>query len=156
MKEIKLTKGKVTLVDDEDFPILSRHIWTAYVGGTSKNTYAVTYYRNKELSMARLIMGNPKGKVVDHINHDTLDNRKENLRICTIAQNNKNRSIESKNTTGYKGVSYSITGKKFRARIYSGRKEIFLGTFDTEKEAAIAYNVAALIYHGEFANLNVV
>ena len=90
MKKIKLTQGKFALVDDEDFERVSQYKWTAEKCSKSENYYA----RNRTINakMHRLIMGVCKSKlVVDHVNHRTLDNRKENLRVCTQKQNLRNR-----------------------------------------------------------------
>ena len=104
--------------------------------------------------MQHFIIGKPeKGLQTDHINRNGLDNRKVNLRKCTSAENNCN--VE-KRTSGskYKGVYWYNERKMFRANINVNKKYIFLGYYNTELDAAIAYNNAALKYHGEFACLN--
>ena len=107
--------------------------------------------------MHRFIMGVEDSKVhIDHINHDTLDNRKSNLRLCTHAENGRNRKIQKGGSSKYKGVCKRRNNmvKAFEASIKFNYKRIHLGTFATELEAAIAYNKAALHYFGEFALLN--
>lgn len=164
MKGIKLTQNKVALVDDEDFEMISNLTWHAIK--TSYNFYAVNGIRLgedkkqvRQIFMHRLIMNCPDGMVVDHINGNGLDNRKENLRICTTSQNLMNRGKSLVNTSGYKGV-YRSSNKnslnKWRARIILNKKSINLGYYETREMAAIAYNEGALKYHKEFANLNTI
>lgn len=90
----------------------------------------------------------------DHINGNTLDNRKENLRICSIAENGRNRKIQKNNTSGYSGVSYMKGVCKWQATICVNKNKIYLGVFETAEESARAYDSAAKEYFGEFARLN--
>lgn len=143
------------LIDDEDYDLVSKYIWYASpntVGGF----YASTKIKdtNSTLYSHRLIMGFPKGMVVDHINHDTLDNRKSNLRICTQSQNAFNRGLQRQNTSGYKGVHFYKRKDKYMAYIDVNRKRIHLGYFKTAQEAAKKYNEVALFLVGEYAHLN--
>lgn len=92
--------------------------------------------------------------VCDHINGDTLDNRKQNLREATISQNNMNKGNQRNNTSGYKGVCWNIVHNKFYAYITLNRKRISLGYFKCAKQAAQAYNEDAVKLHGDFAKLN--
>ena len=101
-----------------------------------------------------MIMNAQKGQEVDHRDHNTLDNRRENIRICTHAENMMNRQKGSGSKP--KGVSEFKRTEKLRARIKVKGKDIHLGYFDNEDDAALAYNVAALKYHGEFACLNII
>ncbi len=97
----------------------------------------------------------PKGMVVDHINHDGMDNRDANLRAATRAQNMRNRRKISKSSSSkYKGVTWKKDRSKWEASITFERKYIFLGHFENEIDAARAYDEAAKKYHGEFACLN--
>lgn len=98
-------------------------------------------------------MNTPKELDTDHINRNGLDNRKENLRLCTIKQNSYNAKLSKRNSSGYKGVSKTWNGK-WRARIRVNDIEKHLGVFFTSKEAAQVYDNAAQKYYGEFANLN--
>jgi hypothetical protein len=91
---------------------------------------------------------------VDHINHDTLDNRKQNLRVCTMKENNRNVRTLQKTKTGVKGVWPATNGKKFLAGITVDKKFRYLGYHETIGDAAIAYNKAAGKHFGEFACLN--
>ena len=154
MIEIFLNHGYVALVDDDDYHLVSRIKWSfvkvrppkqVYARGLDKSTGKLVY-------MHRLIMGvTSRGIHIDHINGNTLDNRRENLRECTITENNRNRG-KMKGSNTFKGVLKRFN--KWAAAIKVDNKSIRLGSFHTEREAAIAYNEAALRYHGEFANLN--
>lgn len=152
MARIKLTQGKYALVDLEDVETLSKNKWSYDAhGGVAR-----TGIKGKTVLMHRLIMGAPHGVEVDHINLDTLDNRKENLRIATRSQNAANRRRQSNNTSGYKGVSWNKQRKKWHAYICVENKAITIGRFHSPKEAALAYNKAALTFFGEYARLNVI
>lgn len=103
--------------------------------------------------VSRIVMGtNDKAVIVDHINHDILDNRKCNLRLATKGQNNTNRLKSPKqNSSRYKGVHWDNTHKYFKAQIRKDKKQICLGYFKNEAEAALAYDDACVVMHGEFA-----
>jgi hypothetical protein len=159
MKKIKLSQGKYALVDDEDFSRLSKRKWSAakQADGTF---YAVGYLgtiNKKETNeyMHRVIMNCPKGKFIDHINHNKLDNRKKNLRICSIQENNRNMKIFRNNTSGYKGVylDKNAKSKKWLSQFYLNGKS-FKSSWKTVEEAAKAYNEAVKKHFGEFALLN--
>ena len=156
-KEIHLTQGKVAIVDDADFEELNKLKWFADKQGD--NYYAVRKslringkYINQK--MHRIIIGEKLGVHTDHINGNTLDNRRSNLRNCTHQQNMWNKPKSKANNSGYKGVFYLKSSKMYRATITINGKTIYLGTFYYIKQAANAYNLAAKKYHGEFANLN--
>ena len=100
----------------------------------------------------RLIINAPKNKMVDHINHNRLDNRKSNLRICTSSQNNMNRSKTSRNTSGYVGVCYKPKINKWQAYITVNKKSIHLGYYNTPEEANEVRKQAEIKYFGEFRN----
>ena len=156
MREIELTKGYKTMVDDEDYEGVSQHKWFAHVdyrGGV----YARRQRRdgNKQVTvlMHREITGVPRGMEVDHIDGETLDNRRENLRVCTHSQNRKN-THGSHGDVLYKGVCYNKGQDRYTAKIGCDGKQHWIGYFKTPEEAALAYNDAARRYHGEYACLN--
>lgn len=137
-KIIPLTQNQVALVDDEDYDFLMQWKWYA---GWSKHVNSF-YVMNKRMGLIhRLIMKTPKGLQVDHINHDTLDNRKENLRNVTQSQNVINTGFQKNNTTGRKGVM--VAKNKYQAQIRRNGKTMYLGIFDTVEEAGLAYDIAS-------------
>lgn len=163
MKLIPLTQGKFTKVDDEDFELLNEVKWHAHLrcGNfyASRSIYLGGGRRNAKFRyehMHNIIMPNKEGMIVDHINRDSLDNRKCNLRYATRSQNNANRNPSKKGSSKYLGVMFEKDRNKWSARIRKDGKGKRLGCFDSEIEAAIAYNNAALILHGDFANLNII
>ena len=104
--------------------------------------------------MHRVVMNTPDGMETDHISMNTLDNRRENLRQCTRAENSANKKKYSTNTSGYKGVTWHKAANKWRAQITINYKNHILGQFDKIEDAAKAYNEAAKNRLGEFARLN--
>ena len=151
MKEIPLTQGKYAIVDDSNYRKLIKHKWHLDNRG-----YARRYsLRGGEvLLMHRVIMKTPRGKDTDHINRDKLDNRRDNLRICTRSQNKMNQLKQSNNTSGFKGVVLHKDAKKYQAQIIVDKKYIYLGLFNSLREAALVYNDAAKKYFGQYALLN--
>ena len=154
MKEIKITRGLTVLVDDEDYESLIRNRWTAswhtngWYARRNNNRGNVSTY------MHRQILGLIDPKIqVDHRNHDTLDNRRGNLRICTSKQNQANRQW-TPNRCGFKGVSWCRTSNKFKTRIKVDQQQRIIGFFDSPEEAAAAYDIAAIESFGEFALTN--
>jgi len=156
VKEIKLTQGQVALVDDSDYEWLSGYSW--FVHNTGKYKYAQgwdgTTRNRKRVVMHRIIIDAQPGEQVDHINHDGLDNRRENLRKCTASQNQGNSRIGKNNVSGYKGVSLFSSAETWRCTIRCKGTNKYLGTFDTPEEAAYAYDMEAARLFGEFAYLN--
>ncbi|MDD2923192.1 MAG: HNH endonuclease [Anaerolineales bacterium] len=154
MKTIALTQGKSAIVDDEDYEYLSQFNWQV-IKGYAYRTGARP--ERKHIAMHNEIMKVGSGKHVDHINLNPLDNRKENLRVCSFGQNIFNRPIFKNNKSGYKGVvreRTAIITPKWRAQIQVNKKIIYLGSFRSPEEAARVYDKAAVKYFGEFANLN--
>lgn len=154
MKSIKLTQGYDTLVDDKDYEHLMQWNWY-YNNGYAKRII----YENgkaKPIWLHRIINNTPEGKFTDHINRNTLDNRRLNLRICTKAQNVYNRKIRANNTSGFRGVSKIPNTNMWRARIKINGKEIQLGKFQNKIDAAKVYNDSAKNHFGSFAVLNAV
>lgn len=152
MKEIKLTKGFVALVDDEDFEYINQWKWC--ITECKGRKYATRAYKesgkNHYLFMHRIIMNTPANLVVDHIDHDGLNCQKGNMRNCTRQQNLQNKLAQKNSSSKYLGVSFSKEMKKYRADI----KDTFWGYFDDEIEAAKVYDQKAKELYGEFANLN--
>jgi hypothetical protein len=163
MKTIALTKGKVALVDDEDFEALNQLSWQASRSPYSSSWYAARYVymgggrknrRCRTEIMHRVIMNALPGTFVDHINHDGLDNRRCNLRLCTKRENRLNSRKTKKGCSKYKGVGWCPRRKRWTARIKWLGTQKMLGRFEEEEDAAIVYNVAAQLLFGEFAFLN--
>ena len=158
MRKIPLTQGKFALIDNEDFERFGHLKW--YAAKIKGNFYAVRGKwingKRKQFLLHRLIIGSPKGMMVDHKNHDTLDDRKNNLRVCTRGQNGWNAKISSSNVSGYKGVHWVKRDNRFRVYIRKNGVKNYIGDFRDLIEAAKAYNKAAKKYHGRFAFLNVV
>lgn len=149
MKQIKLNHGFVALVDDEDYEYLKKSKWAVFKSG-AKYYARRGRYKGRETFMHRVVLNIPKDKFIDHIDRDGLNNQKYNLRECSHAQNMANRTPC--------GVSLFLgvcpKRDKWRAQITKNNKVYYLGTFDTEQEAAYAYNKKALEFHGDFANIN--
>ena len=147
MKLIKLTQGKITKVDNEDYEELNQFNWHYVIHG-----YAGRRKGGRTIYLHRQLLNVPKGFEVDHIDGNPLNNRRENLRIGTHAQNISNAKLRKDNTSGYKGVIKNGSG--WAARLWFNRKQINIGTYRTKEEAAKAYNQAAKVYFGEYARLN--
>lgn len=157
MEKIPLTNGKVALVDSSDYAEASKRKWVAYKVGKKwrvARTESCTHNRSGKttIHLARYIVDCAKGMEVDHINGNPLDNRRGNLRVCSRLQNAKNKGRYSNSSHKFKGIIRIPSG--FRARIGVNGVKVHLGVFKTEVEAALAYNEAALIHHGDFARLN--
>jgi hypothetical protein len=150
VRYIPLTKGKFAIVDAEDYEWLSRYKWHA-MGGS--NPYACRKKNGRTILMHRMILKPPPGMVVDHINGNGLDNRKCNLRICTHAQNMRNRPAVG-GTSTFKGVRWDTKSHKWLATICLNYRCICIGYFDDEIEAARAYDRKAAELFGPFAYLN--
>lgn len=147
MKTI-LIKTREVKIDDEDYEYTTSLRWRispdGYVHAQDEN--------RKDVRLHRIVMKAPKGLEVDHINHDTLDNRKENLRLCNRWQNKANTRPIRTNTSGFKGVSKHKG--KWQASIRVMGKLLYLGRYDTKELAAASYNEAAQEHFGDFAWLN--
>ena len=155
MKKIPLTHGQYALVDDEDFESLSQFKW-----------YACWYKQTRQFRAVRSRRVNGKGQIilmhrqisgfpdcyVDHVNGNSLDNRRSNLRPCTAAQNQCNRTRAANNLSGFKGVDRFQD--KWRAKIALNAKTYHLGLYSSPIEAACAYDGAARVLHGRFARTN--
>jgi hypothetical protein len=152
---IPLTQGKFAIVDPDDYFWLSKRKWYAVKGALTFYAVGTVFKEGKghRLHMHRDVLNVAEGMVVDHINHNGLDNRKANLRPATAAQNAWS-AARRRGPSGYKGVSFDKKRRLWRASIaYCGKRE-FLGHFSDKREAAKAYDRAAIKYHGQFASLN--
>lgn len=163
MKKVDISTKKYpntyAIVDDEDYERINQYKW--YPQKIGKNIYAcrrehITRNKGNYILMHRYILDYIGDSYVDHKDGDGLDNRKENLRLCTKNQNHYNSCVRSDNTSGYKGVYYHKGAKKWMAYITKDQKRIHLGLHKNKEDAAVAYNKAAEEYFGEFARLNVV
>ena len=148
-KYIEITQGQKTLVDDEDYDYLNQWRWNASWSNNTKSFRVRRFTISGTIYLHRVIMNAPKDFQVDHINHDTLDNRKENLRLVTNSQNMINRRVQSNNTSGVKGVYKN--GNKFVAQIWIDGKSQYLGIYKNFKDAEIARRDAEIKIHGQYA-----
>ena len=146
---IPLTKGKFALVDEQDYEPLSKYFWCYTRQGYAEATQRKLYDINRIMHRN---MFPPTELEVDHINGDKLDNRRANLRLATREQNSKN--LRPQKGRKYKGVYYRKKFDNWVASISLDKKLIYLGVFNTDDDAARAYNEAAKRMHGEFAWLN--
>ncbi len=154
---LRLHGGYWTLVDIDDYEYLTRYTWGVKINGSK--VYVKSYHKAiKHKLMHRLIMKAPSHLHVDHKYHDSLDNRKSNLRLCTLAQNCMNSAKRISKYSKYKGVGLVSrkNGIKWVVKIKEKGKTIHVGTYETEIEAALGYNLAAFRLYGEFANPNVI
>ncbi len=159
MQTIGLTHGMMATVSDEDYEYLSQFNWWLAIRKKSNTFYCAGRIGGRYVLMHRVIiqrMVNIEGRFcVDHINMVGIDNTRENLRICNTSQNCMNMGKKHKNTTSqFKGVYYNKQNGNWRTRIKKDYKQIEIGSFDTQEEAAIAYNKKAIELFGEFAYLN--
>lgn len=152
MKEIQLTKGKVALVDDEDFDYLSQWKWQAHKDRDGSYRVHRTDYSGgtkRTMVMARVIMKTPDKMRCDHIDHNPLNNQRKNLRNATSSQNNMNAFTRSDNYLGEKNIIRF--GKGFRVQIYKSGKHVFNKVFKNLEEAKQARDKELIKHHGEFA-----
>ena len=135
------------LVDAQDLPLVSGRRWTVKGDG-----YIVRTEAGATVRLHRLIL--PHIPIIDHANGDKLDNRRANLRVASITENNRNRPRQRNNTSGFKGVHWDSLRGKWTARIKHDGRSIRVGRFDDIRDAARAYDEAAIRYHGDYASLN--
>ena len=156
-KWIPLTQGKFAIVDEKNYEMLSKHKW--YANYNQGKWYAQREIINEEgkritVRMHRAIMNCPDEKQIDHRNHNGLDNRESNLRICTNTENQHNQQLRKGGSSKYKGVSWKKDIKKWTAHIKKDGVLINLGKFDDEIKAAEIYDIKAKELYGEFACFN--
>lgn len=156
MANLRLSNSKLLVtVDDEDLEKVIPYIWcfnrqnhTIYIQANIGN--------NKTIEIHQLILEYKEGFVIDHKNHNRLDNRKENLRYATKSQDLANRRLQLNNKSGYKGVSWIERDKRWQATIQINGISKYIGFYKTKEEAALAYNKRATSLFGEFAYLNII
>jgi len=157
MKKIALGgkrgQDKYLLIDNEKYDLVKKYSW--YL---SSYGYAIAHHLGKGKNYKKiyahlLIINCPKGMEIDHINHNKLDNRRRNLRICTRSQNQMNKIKLKNNISGFTGVIWDKQNKKFRAQIQVNKKHFHLGLFETKEQAAEIYNQKAKYLFGQFFNI---
>lgn len=150
MKKIRLRNGEYAKVDNEDYPYLAMFTWC------KTGRYVRCYHKNKRTAMHHVILWKPLGNnlVIDHINGDTLDNRRANLRVCTQSCNVQNRRRASRYKSNFLGVSRIKRRGTWRATITHEKDSFYLGSFRTEIDAAKRYDEAAKLLYGKMARVN--
>ncbi|MDR1250140.1 MAG: HNH endonuclease [Treponema sp.] len=143
-------KGYDVLIDDEDADRILSKKWHLKKVIPGKGVYFASYIGKKDIAFHRFILDAPAGKCVDHISGDTLDNRKVNLRVCTLRENTMNSTISNKNKTGYKGVLFDKKLQKFYACLGEGKQRHRSRHFHTAEEAHLEYERMAKEKYGEF------
>lgn len=149
-RTIQLTQGQVAIVDNDDYEWINQ--WKWYYRRVSYTGYAVR--RSKRIYMHRVVLNAPPDMEVDHVDGDGLNNCKCNLRLCTHSENLYNSKKRKRCSSKYKGVSWYARCRKWRAYIAPNGRHHHLGYFDSEKDAATAYDNAATKFFGDFAWLN--
>lgn len=149
---VPLTKGYEAVIDAADVPLVDAWIWLAKVDG--RNVYAARLEGprggQRTVRMHRVIIGNPEGMQVDHIDCNGLNNRRNNLRVATPSQNQYNKRRAANNSSGAKGVYWHKGDGRWHAQIRANNVKYHLGVFDTPEKAHAAYVAASLSLHGEF------
>ena len=160
-KQIPLTQGQFAIVDDEDFEMVCQQKW--HLMRQKRKNYAISsvYLRPKggtyimqTLYLHRFIMRPPKGMEIDHKDHNGLNCQRDNMRICTHAENDRNSRSHVNSTSKYKGVFHDRLKGRWKASIRCNQRNINLGYFSSEVEAAQAYDAKAKEMFGEFACTN--
>lgn len=159
MKMVPLTRGQFAAVDDADFERISAFKWRAAWDPKAQSFYAVRSLpringKRPTEYMARAVVAASAADTVDHRDHDTLNNTRPNLRATTHCNNLKNRQKRTVATSIYKGVHWHKAAKKWQAKIRSDNKEIYLGLYAEEVDAARAYDMASERLHGEYGLRN--
>lgn len=150
---IPLSQGQQAVIDVDDMEFAQQYGWYIHGGyATTKMRFGGDY---RGIRLHRALMGVTDPRVhIDHINGDRLDNRRSNIRIASVTENQRNRTKLSVCKSGYKGVAKHSQCDKWQANITSNKGRVYLGLFDSAEEAAIAFDSAAREFHGEFATVN--
>lgn len=153
MKTIQLTQGKVAIIDDEDYEKVCTKKW--YAHKRTGKYYAESGGINGRYMLHIFVMGLENGVLLDHKDGDSLNNQKENLRVCTRQQNSYNKKpYSTAPIAGIKGISLNKKSKRWRAQIQKDKKKIYIGVYSNYLDAAKAYNEKAIELFGEFSQLN--
>ncbi|MCK4999579.1 MAG: HNH endonuclease [Anaerohalosphaera sp.] len=144
--------NRFALVEPADHPALSKFKW--YAVKTPHTFYAARSHNKSQIRMHRQILNAPPNLIVDHIDHNGLNNTRKNLRLATPAQNARNQKPRKNKSSKYKGVCFHKRDKTYHARIYHNGKPIHIGCFKNEKDAAKAYDKKAKKLHKQFAFIN--
>jgi hypothetical protein len=151
---LTMTSGHTLVVDDADASIAASRSWQAQPG-KSGTFYAAGLIDGKKVYLHRLIMQAGQGQRVDHINGNGLDNRRDNLRLCSNAENMRNMRVSPlRGSSAFKGVSWNRRRNKWRAYIVKDGRQLSIGYFTNESDAARSYDRTAALMFGQFANLN--
>lgn len=157
MYYLKLSNTDVlAVIDDEDAERIQQRPWSFHYSEGRGSGTIQSKKDGRTISLASEVMKKP-GRMFDHKDRNPFNNQKENLRKCTLSQNCCNRNRKNvKLTSIYRGVFFAKDRNKWRASIEINGNNIHLGQFSLEKDAALAYNNAAIIHHKEFASLNII
>ena len=139
-------------IDIEDVQRVKQY--TCFVSQKSNYSSIRTNQGNKTYYLGRFLLNSSTNMEVDHIDGNTFNNKKDNLRFVTVHQNSQNRKARSDGSSGFKGVSWKANQNKWVVRIQTDGKRIHIGYFTEKEEAARAYDEAAKLYFGEYARLN--
>lgn len=159
MVKVPLTRGYVAIVDDCDAERVLPHSWRVDMAHNSLRYARASLGRRsdgdrRDVQLHRFILDAPADVLVDHRNHDGLDNRRSNLRLATASENSSNRRSLPGATSAFLGVTWHRQAQRWQAAIKKDRRSKYLGLYESEIAAARAYDAAAQHIHGEFAQLN--
>lgn len=158
MIQFPVGHGLTAMIDDEDEALLARANWYAMKDYRTQTWYCMAWERTKDgrhrLAMHRILMNDPKGMLIDHVDGNGLNNQRENLRLATCQQNSRNRISPRQRAGTFKGLNWDAQRGKWMAKIYVNYRCINLGRYPRPEDAARAYDRAAVAYFGQFAKLN--